>query len=92
MLLGQGGDRRQEVHSPENLISVCGWCHDRIHAAPAEARLLGWLVWREVDPAAVPVWAARRGLVFLTGDGSFADAADVEAGDEEVTVPGRWSL
>jgi HNH endonuclease len=96
--LGQGGSRLPEAHAPQNLIAVCERCHDRIHSGPAEARLLGWLVRRGTDPAAKPVWSIHRGLAFLTRDGWFTDAADVEsrevAGDLVAAgvVDGWWSL
>lgn len=83
--LGRGGSRDPLAHSPANLLSVCAVCHDRIHhVSPAQARLLGQLVRRGVDPALVPMFTVLRGLVFVTADGWYADAADVELG----VIPG----
>jgi 5-methylcytosine-specific restriction endonuclease McrA len=79
--LGRGGTSDPLAHSPVNLLSVCPLCHDRIHfSSPTQARQLGHLVRRGVDPAAIPVFTVLRGLVFLTADGWCADAADVELG------------
>jgi hypothetical protein len=61
------------VHRPCNLIDVCGTgttgCHGWIHAHPAEAYRLGFLVKSGQDPALVPVQHFKFGLVYLDDDG-----------------------
>ena len=49
-LRSQGGDE-----SADNLLRVCLECHTYIHAEPASAYAMGWLVKSYEDPSAVPV-------------------------------------
>jgi hypothetical protein len=84
--VGRGGSSDPQAHAVVNLVAVCPECHDGIHRNPLLARQVGLLVARGVDPAAIPVFSATRGFVFLTGDGWFADVADVEPDGLAVAV------
>jgi hypothetical protein len=74
-----GGTRRPWINQLTNLLLLCGsgttGCHDRVEANRAVAYAAGWLIrGHSTDPATVPVELAR-GLVFLTADGCYLDAA-----------------
>lgn len=63
------------VWTPSNVLHVCGMgnaagCHGHIETNPAAAKEMGWWLEPHQDPATVPVWLARRGLVLLGDDGS----------------------
>lgn len=66
-LRSQGGK-----HTVENIVLMCGsgttGCHGFVHAHPAEARDMGWIVpsWEEPDETPMLTW---RGWVLLTADG-----------------------
>lgn len=70
---------RGGADAPENLILACGsgttGCHGWMHANPAEATALGFIVptWR--DPAAHPMLHALYGWVWLLPDGTAEGAA-----------------
>jgi len=59
--------------SPENLLHTCGdgtrGCHGWITGERALSRPRGWAVWREENPAEVPVWRRDDAWVLLTADG-----------------------
>lgn len=68
-LKGQGGK-----DTPENRVMLTGsgttGDHGWVHANPAEAKRLGWLVPSWADPAAWPMWSEpRRSWVLLTPAG-----------------------
>lgn len=60
---------RGEVHSPANLILLCGTgttgCHGWVHAHPVEAREHGWMLRSTDDPKAVPMLHSLYGWVLL---------------------------
>lgn len=70
--------RRFGDHSAANLVLLCGsgttGCHGWVHAHPAEAYRLGWLVHSWHDPAQVPVVGVggSGGWVLLDRDGKAA--------------------
>lgn len=74
-----GGTKRPDVHSPANILALCGTgttgCHGWVEANRFEARRLGFLVGQAKDPAQVPV-ARVGGDVYLTPDGGLM-AADL---------------
>jgi hypothetical protein len=47
--------RRHRDHRAINLLDVCTFCHDVIHAHPADAYARGLLLRSTDDPAAVPI-------------------------------------
>jgi hypothetical protein len=47
--------RRHGDHGAANCLHVCLECHVHLHANPAKAELMGWIVRSHLDPAAVPV-------------------------------------
>lgn len=64
----QGG-----TDAASNGILLCGsgttGCHGYVHANPEEAMARGWLVSRDADPAAVPVWSMTwQSWVLLADD------------------------
>lgn len=67
--------RKDEVHSPANLIDICGTgttgCHGWIHSHPKEAYEQGFLVRSTFDPEKVPITTYQHGHVLLTNDGMF---------------------
>jgi hypothetical protein len=72
---GMGGSGDPKINEPPNLIFLCGdgtrGCHGWIEHNRAEARKHGWLVYYEMDAAAVEVllWDGRR--VLLDADGGW---------------------
>lgn len=75
---GMGGSKRAAIHSPANLLQVCGQgntsgCHGWIEKHRTEAYELGLLVHDGQDPAAVAVrlWNGRR---VLLGHAGYVDA------------------
>jgi 5-methylcytosine-specific restriction endonuclease McrA len=53
---------------PANLLDVCRTCHRWVGAERPSARARGWAVWRDDDPAALPV-LRRDTWVLLAADG-----------------------
>ena len=53
------------LHQPENLLQLCGsgttGCHGWVHAHPARAYRLGYLVHTGKDPATIPVYYRTGG-------------------------------
>jgi hypothetical protein len=68
---GRGG-----AWCPTNGLALCRGCHSFQHKRPIEAEAMGWTVPTGSDPATVPVWTARWGLVYLLPDGGFEIAAE----------------
>lgn len=70
---GAGGSTDPAIHSPANLLSVCGsgvtGCHGWIESHRREAEARGWIVRRPNSPAAIPVVIPGIGWVRLTADG-----------------------
>ncbi len=64
---------RMEVHSPANLIDLCGTgttgCHGWVHAHPEEARESGWLLRSTDSPERTPMLHALYGWVLLDDQG-----------------------
>lgn len=64
---------RMEVHSPANLIDLCGTgttgCHGWVHAHPEEAREYGWLLRSTENPKKTPMLHALYGWVLLDDQG-----------------------
>lgn len=56
---GMGGSKDPRLNMPANLILLCGsgttLCHGDVESNRAAARAYGYLVWRSLDPAEVPV-------------------------------------
>lgn len=71
---GMGGSRDPAIHSPANIVFVCGsgtsGCHGWIESHRAEARDLGLLVYRNDDPVQIPVQLCY-GTVRLLDDGGW---------------------
>lgn len=77
---GMGGSRVADLHSPANLLVLCGrgnadGCHGDVHGHPIAARDAGMLVRRAADPARVPVLIHGTRLVLLAIDGTYAEEA-----------------
>lgn len=76
-----GGSKRAAVHSPANLLQVCGsgttGCHGHMESQRELALVNGWLLHDGEDPAARPalLWNGRRML--LTADGYLPAPAPV---------------
>lgn len=73
---GMGGSRSGAVHSPVNLLAVCGrgsrpGCHGLIHQHPDDARRAGLLVRQGADPARIAVRLHDGRSVLLGADGSY---------------------
>lgn len=77
---------RGGADAADNLILACGsgttGCHGWMHANPAEATLLGFIVPSWADPATVPIRHALYGWVLLLPDGT-AEGVDP-------TIEGNW--
>lgn len=62
------------LHQPENLLQLCGsgttGCHGWVHAHPARAYRLGYLVHTGKDPATIPVYYRTGGWQQLHADGT----------------------
>lgn len=71
---GMGGTKDPGIHSPANIIVLCGsgttGCHGWVEQHRAESYDLGLLVHRTDDPSAVPV-RLSRGLGLLLDDGGW---------------------
>lgn len=67
-----GGSRDPKIHSPANLLLLCGsgttGCHGWVESNRAEARDLGLLLYRAQDPVQIPV-QLRYGTTRLRDDG-----------------------
>ncbi|WP_018501893.1 HNH endonuclease [Parafrankia discariae] len=76
---GMGGSRATDLHSPTNLLVLCGrgadGCHGDVHGHPVAARDAGMLVRRAADPARVSVLIHGTRRVLLTAEGSYAEEA-----------------
>ena len=78
---GMGGTSRPDTNEPSNLMLVCGNatspgdCHSWIESNRAVALVLGYLVDQAGDPETRPVELYTGRRVFLTVDGTYADAA-----------------
>jgi hypothetical protein len=75
-LRSQGGR-----HEAENLLALHDACHRRVHARPAWARRCGYIVARNVDPSARPVWR-HRARWQLPNPGGWAAAEPPPATEE----------
>lgn len=66
---------RGEVHSPANLILLCGTgttgCHGWVHAHPAQAREHGWLLRSTDDPTRIPLLSDVHGWILLDDKGGW---------------------
>lgn len=62
------------LHQPANLLLLCGsgttGCHGWVHAHPAPAYRLGYLVHMGKDPATIPVYYRTVGWQQLNADGT----------------------
>ena len=69
----RGHCRKDERHTPANIVLLCGsgttGCHGWVHAHPALAYEAGWLVHSYEDPRKIPVRHRRYGVVLLADDG-----------------------
>ena len=61
---GMGGSKDERLNLPANLIVLDGsgttGCHGDVESNRAAARAFGYLVWRSLDPAEVPVTVTLR--------------------------------
>lgn len=77
------------LHQPENLLQLCGsgttGCHGWVHAHPARAYRLGYLVHTGKDPATIPVYYRTGGWQQLNPDGT-RNTADPPEG-QPVYIP-----
>lgn len=68
------GSGYERLHEPENLLTLCGsgttGCHGWVHAHPARAYRLGYLVHMGKDPATIPVYYRTGGWQQLHTDGT----------------------
>lgn len=59
---GMGGSRDPRLNRPSNLILLCGsgttGCHGEVESKRTDAREHGYLLWRSLDPTAMPVTVA----------------------------------
>lgn len=71
---GMGGSKRADVHSPANLLYLCGsgteGCHGWVESNRQAAYDAGLLLWQQQVPTEVPV-ALRRGTVLLDDGGGW---------------------
>ena len=69
-----GGTKDPKIHSPANIIFLCGsgttGCHGWIEGNRTAAYHLGLLVYRADDPATIPV-SLMRGHGLLLDDGGW---------------------
>jgi len=80
---GMGGSQAAWINSPVNLVLLCGsattadGCHTWVERRRDQARALGLLVPRPLDPATIPVLVGAATddprLVYLTEDGEYSD-------------------
>lgn len=71
-----GGSQLPDTNLPQNLMILCGPCHEMVESERTAAYGGGWLVRQNADPAGVPVLILARS-VFLTSDGRYADLPEV---------------
>jgi len=68
---GMGGTKNPLINEPSNLLYLCGsgteGCHGWVESNRADSYALGLLVYRDHDPAEIPVTLAD-GVWYLTGD------------------------
>lgn len=71
---------KAEVHSPANLIDLCGTgttgCHGWIHAHPTEAYEHGWMLHPTDDPQTTPVLSHQHGWILLDDHGGWTPVDD----------------
>jgi hypothetical protein len=69
-----GGSKDPAIHSPANLIYLCGsgteGCHGKVESNRAEALEFGLLIYRNDDPTLTPV-SLWRGTVLLDDEGGW---------------------
>ncbi|PJM79984.1 HNH endonuclease [Bifidobacterium scaligerum] len=76
------------LHSPSNLITLCGsgttGCHGEAHQNRVLAQRMGWIIpmWNE-HPESSPVRDARRGWMLLDDEGHATPC-------DEHGTPSRW--
>lgn len=68
--------RREGGHSYENLVGLCGTCHKWVHANPAKARELGYIIPISVNDITAVQLSSFIGLVHFTIDGGITFADD----------------
>lgn len=73
---------KNEVHSPANLIDLCGTgttgCHGWVHAHPKEAVESGWLIHANDDPTTTPVVSHAHGVILLDDRGGWTPVGEPE--------------
>lgn len=79
-LRGQGGDRRPDTHSVQNLLLLCGsgttGCHGWVHHdTTGLCREQGYIVSRWADPLEQPVRSFLAGWTLLGPDGEYLSEA-----------------
>lgn len=71
---GMGGTSDPVTHALPNLVTLCGsgttLCHGWVESHREEARQLGFLVTRGVDPTTRPILLHGRVWAYLGADGS----------------------
>ena len=73
---GMGGSSREDHHSPQNIVTLCGFgntsgCHGKAHTDRAWALANGYRVPHGTDPLTVPITHHAWGTVWLRADGAF---------------------
>jgi hypothetical protein len=62
--------RRSRRHDPANALHCCRSCHQRVHAQPALAMHMGWIVSQYAKPETTPVNVHGRWVLFLENGGT----------------------
>lgn len=66
------------LHEPANLILLCGsgttGCHGWVHAHPAAAYRMGWLVHNWQTPEHTPLYSHDHGWILLDQHGGYQSA------------------
>lgn len=79
LLRGMGGTSDPEVNTGlANLVTLCRFCHDYVHAHPAWSYVRGWLVHSWDKPEDIPLFLPQ-GEIFLRVDGT-VDEPDSSVG------------
>ena len=72
-----------EKHSPCNLVLLCEECHGMVHANPALAYKMGWLVHSYETAVNVPIYT-WHGWMMLGNDGRMVKADVESTGDTQI--------
>lgn len=72
---------RGGLHTPQNLVALCGWgnhtgCHGRAHSRAHEAEPAGFSVRSGYDPATIEIHHHGTVATYLTASGHYAAEPD----------------